>query len=146
MTNIHEHDHKDQDTFDGDNIAEDSGPNPVQNAPEPRKVQDSSSGEDVTKRSYDSIVNTGHRVHPSKVQKMNITAAVREKLQKKADPVEQDDRIGTDWHARYMQRKKDGIPSAYEQMKQSNANLPNQGANTQSEPMNQSSSVDNAYT
>jgi hypothetical protein len=146
MINIHEHDHKDQDTFDGDNIADDSGPNPMQSAPEPRKVHESPSGEDATKRSHDCIVHTGHRVHPSKVQKMNNTAAVQETLQKEAEPVEQDDRVGTAWHARYMQRMKDGTPNAYEQLMQSKANLPNQGASTQSDPMNQSSSVGSTYT
>ncbi len=145
MTDSHEHDHKDQDTFDGDNIADDSGFNPWQSAPAPRNVQESSSGEDATKRSHDSIVHTGHRVHPPKVQKMNSTAPVQETLQKEAEPVEQDDRVGTAWHARYMQRVKDGTPSAYEQLMQSKANLPNQGTNTQSDPMNQNSSVSSTY-
>ena len=118
---------------------------PAQSAPEPRNVQQSSSGEDATKRSHDSIVHAGHRVHPSKVQRMNNPAVAQEELPV-TEPVEQDNRAGTAWHARYMQRQKDGTPNAYELRMQANANLPNQGANTQSDPRNQSSSVDNAYT
>jgi hypothetical protein len=137
-----EYDHKDQDTFDGNNIVDDTGFNPLQSSPEPRNVQESFSGEDAAKRSHDSIVHTGHRVRPSKVQKMNNTAAVQETLQKEAEPVEQDDRV----HARYMQRIKDRTPTAYEQLMQSKSNLLNQGVNTQSDLMNQSSSVDNAFT
>jgi hypothetical protein len=133
---------------DSDNIADDSGHNPTQSAPEPHKAQEFSLGEDAAKRSHDSIVHTGHKVHPSKVQKMNVTAAVQEKLQKKVDPVEQDGGVGSTWHARYMQAMQDksNVTAIVQEKLQSKSNLPNQVANTQSNPMNQSSSVDNAYT
>jgi hypothetical protein len=76
---------------------------------------------------------------------MNNPAVAQEELPA-TEPVEQDNRSGTAWHARYMQRQKDGTPNTYELRMQANANLPNQGVNTQSDPMNQSGSVDNAYT
>jgi hypothetical protein len=120
--------------------------NPAQSAPEPRNVQQSSSGEDATKRSHDSIVYTGHKVHPYKIQRMNNPAVAQEELPE-AEPVKQDNRAGTAWHARYMQRQREGTPNSYELLRmQANANLPNQGVNTQSDQMNQSSSVDNAFT
>jgi hypothetical protein len=145
MTNSHERNHKDQDTFTDENIAGDSGYHPAQSASESRNVQQSFSGEDATKRSHDSIVYTGHKIHPSKAQRMNKPAVAQEELPE-AEPVEQDNRAGTAWHARYMQRQREGTPTAYELRMQSNANLPNQGVNTQSDLMNQNSSVDNAFT
>jgi hypothetical protein len=94
LTHSQELEHKDHGNWDGGNIAEDSGYHPAQSAPEPRKGQQSSSGEDATKRSHDSIVHTGHKVHPSKVQRMNNPALAQKELPV-TEPVEQDNGAGT---------------------------------------------------
>jgi hypothetical protein len=66
------HDATEVNMNDDGNIADKSDNNPTNSAPEPRKVQDISPGDDATKRSHDSIMHSGHKVHPSKLQKMNF--------------------------------------------------------------------------
>jgi hypothetical protein len=86
------------DMNDNGNNADNAGDNPPNSSPETRQIQEFSIGDDASKRTHDRIVHEGHKVHPSKVQRMNSTP-----------------------------------------------NFPNELFQSNPDPMNQSSSIDNAY-
>jgi hypothetical protein len=82
------------DMNDNGNNADSAGDNPPISAQEAHNVQEISNGDDAIKRNHDSIVHEGHKVHSSKVQRMNPTPNFpNEVFQSNPDPMYQNNMV-----------------------------------------------------